>query len=450
MPFAVKPAPPAATDAALHPVLAAFAGAWARDAARAAARAEEDEPGAPGRIVYVDAFAGAEYSFGVGDPGRQGPSRAVAAVRAVLDAAPELASAVLVEEDPALLARFRAELEGIGWGDRVRDAGDPAALAPGEVGLVEADFRSVADVLLAFPERTRALLWMAPPSARRLPWTLVEAVLGDPAIDLLLRFPHADFEKQGKFSGPLADLPPFAKRIVEGCSALLGDARHEWVFGWRAAEREGGAAQALEAVLERFRARLEKAAEGRVLKAARVSAGEDAVAAHLFLVSSEPAAALALNAAVQGAGLEDRAASVLLPPSPEPVEPPPDQMLDLFGEPQSAPEPSRRADPLAAAELLARHHRGQTLPFREVLAGLTDSDLTQDEVRGALALLKKEGRAVFRSLAQPDAVVIFPEERVVRQPRARGRRGVPGAGDLFGDPAPSPRPPPPPAGAQGG
>jgi len=429
----VKPAPPPAPDAALHPVLAAFAGAWARDAVRAAARPEEEGPGAPGRIVYLDAFAGAEYSFGVGDPGRQGPSRAVAAVRAVLDAAPDLASAVLVEEDPALLARFRAELEGIGWGNRVRDAADSASLAPGEVALVEADFRNVADVLLAFPESARALLWMAPPSARRLPWALVEAVLGDPAIDLLLRFPHADFEKQGNFSGPLADLPPFAKRIVEGCSALLGDARHEWVFGWRAAEREGGAAQALEGVLERFRARLEKAAEGRVLKAARIAAGEDAVAAHLFLVSSEPAAALALNAAVQGAGLEDRAASILLPPSPEPGEPPPAQVLDLFGEPEPPPEPSRRADPAAAAELLAGRHRGQTLPFREVLAGLTDSDLTQDEVRGALALLKKEGRAVFRSLAQPDAVVIFLEERVVRQPRPRGRRGVPGAGDLFGE-----------------
>ncbi len=419
----MKPAPPA-PDAALHPVLAAFAGAWARDAARA----PEDDAGA--RIVYVDAYAGAEYSFAVGDPGRQGPSRAVAAVRAVLDAAPGLASAVLVEEDPALLARFRGELEGLGWGDRVRDAADPA---PGEVGLVEADFRNVADVLLAFPESARALLWMAPPSARRLPWTLIEAVLGDPGIDLLLRFPHADFEKQGKFSGPLADLPPFARRIVEGCSSLLGDARHEWVFGWRAAEREGGAGRALEGVLERFRARLEKAAEGRVLKGARVASGEDAVAAHLFLVSSEPDAALALNAAVQGAGLEDRAASVLLPPPPGPAETPPAQVLDLFGALEPAPEPSRRTDPAAAAELLAGRHRGQALALREVLAGLTDSDLTPDEVRGALALLKREGRAVYRSLAQPEAVVTFPEEALVRQPRTRGRRQVPGAGDLFGE-----------------
>ena len=422
----MNPAPPPAPDAALHPVLAAFAGAWARDAARAQA----DDAGAPRRLVYVDAFAGAEYSFGVGDPGRQGPSRAVAAARAVLDAAPELASAVLVEEDPALLARFRAELEGMGWGDRVRDAGDPG---PGEVGLVEADFRNVADVVLALPESVRALLWMAPPSARRVPWALIEAVLGDPAIDLLLRFPHADFEKQAKFSGPLADLPPFARRIVEGCSSLLGDARHEWVFGWRAAEREGGVGRALEGVLERFRTRLERAAEGRVLKGARVAAGEDAVAAHLFLVTSEPSAALALNAAVQGAGLEDRAASVLLAPSTEPAEPPPAEVLDLFGAPDAVPEPSRRADPAAAAELLAGRHRGQTLAFREVLAGLTDSDLTPDEVRGALALLKKEGRAVFRSLAQPEAVVTFPEEAVVRQPRPRGKRQVPGAGDLFGE-----------------
>lgn len=414
----MKPVPPPSLDAALHPVLAAFAGAWARDAARVIV--EEGPRG----IVYVDAFAGAEYVFGVGDPGRQGPSRAVAAARAVLEAAPEHARAVLVEEDPGLLARLRAELEDAGWGGRIQ--ADPARLGAGEVALVEADFRNVADVLLAFPEPTRALLWMAPPSARRLPWPLLEAVLGDAGTDLLLRFPHTDYEKQGKFSGPLADLPPFAKRIVEGCSALLGDARHEWVFAWRAAEREGGAGRALEGVVERFRARLENAAEGRVLKGARVASGEDAAAAHLFLVASEPAAALALNAAVQGAGLADRAASVLLPPSTEPPAPPP--ALDLFGALEAAPEPTRRADPAAAAVLLAERHRGQSLPLREVLAGLTDSDLTPDEVRGALGVLRKEGRAVYRSLAQPDAVVIFPEEPVVRAPRRRRPSEEP---DLF-------------------
>jgi three-Cys-motif partner protein len=420
----VTPAPPPSLDAALHPVLAAFAGAWARDAARVMARDEEDE--GPRRMVYLDAFAGAEYVFGVGDPGRQGPSRAVAAVRAVLEAAPEHARAVLVEEDPGLLARLRAELEAAGWGGRIRDTDDPSRLGPGEVALVEADFRNVADVLLAFAEPTRALLWMAPPSARRLPWPLLEAVLGDAGTDLLLRFPHTDYEKQGKFSGPLADLPPFAKRIVEGCSALLGDARHEWVFAWRAAEREGAAGRALEGVVERFRARLEKAAEGRVLKSARVAPGEDASAAHLFLVASEPAAALALNAAVQGAGLADRAAAVLLPPSTEPPAPPP--ALDLFGAADAAAEPARRPDPAAAAVLLAERHRGQSLPLRDVLAGLTNSDLTPDEVRGALAVLRKEGRAIYRSLAHPDAVVIFPEEPVIREPRRRRRSEEP---DLF-------------------
>jgi hypothetical protein len=413
-------------------VLAAFAGAWARDALRTVNHADDDDPGAPRRIAYLDAFAGAEYAFGVGDPGRQGPSRAVAGARAVLEAAPEHAVAVLVEEDPALLARFRAELEASGWGARIRATDDPSVLAPGEIALVEADFRNVADVLLAFAEPTRALLWMAPPSARRLPWTLVEAVLGDPATDLLLRFPAADYEKQGKFTGPLADLPPFARRIVEGCSALLGDAKSEWVVRWRAAERESGVERALEGVVERFRGRLEGAADARVLKAARVAAADDAVPAHLFLAASEPAAALALNAAVQGAGLADQAAAVLLPPPPEPAEPPPAQVLDLFGGAEPAPEPPRRPDPAAAAELLAERHRGATLPLRDVLAGLIDSDLMPDEVRAALGVLKKAGRAVYRSLSHPDAVVIFPEEPVVRAPRRPRRAAPPGPDDLFG------------------
>ncbi|HEX8430314.1 MAG TPA: hypothetical protein VF625_03465, partial [Longimicrobium sp.] len=103
----MKHAPLPAPDAALHSVLAGFAGAWARDAARLSARADAGDE----RIVYLDAFAGAEFAFGMGDPGRGGPSRAVAAARAVLEAAPERGRAVLVEEDPALLARLRAELE---------------------------------------------------------------------------------------------------------------------------------------------------------------------------------------------------------------------------------------------------------------------------------------------------------------------------------------------------
>jgi hypothetical protein len=142
------------------------------------------------------------------------------------------------------------------------------------VGLVEADFRNVADVVLALPESVRALLWMAPPSARRVPWALIEAVLGDPAIDLLLRFPTPTSRSRRSSAAPSPTFRRSQSASWKAAPSLLGDARHEWVFGWRAAEREGGRGRALEGVLERFRTRLEWAAEGRVLKGARVAAGE--------------------------------------------------------------------------------------------------------------------------------------------------------------------------------
>jgi hypothetical protein len=422
----VKPAPLPVPDAALRSVLAGFAGAWARDAARLAARAD----GEGERIVYLDAFAGAEFAFGMGDPGRGEPSRAVAAARAVLEGAPERGRAVLVEEDPALLARLRAELEGAGFGDRLRAGDDPPE--PGTIALVEADFRNVADVLLAFAEPTRSLLWLAPPSARRLPWTLLEAMLGDPATDVLLRFPHADYEKGGAFTGPLADLPPYARRIVEGCSALMGDGRHEWVSVWRAAARSAGPREALDATLARFRARLDAHAGERVVKEARAAAAADVLPAHLFLAAAEPASALALNAAVQGAGLADRAASPV-PVVAEPEAPPPARELDLFGPPPAtAAEAPPRPASADTAELLAGRHRGATLPLRAVLTALADTDLTHDEVRRALGVLRREGRAVYRSLAHPDAVVIFPEEAVLPAPRRKRRTEPPGSGDLFG------------------
>ncbi|HYW07660.1 MAG TPA: hypothetical protein VE913_11930, partial [Longimicrobium sp.] len=98
----------------------------------------------------------------------------------------------------------------------------------------------------------------------------------------------------------------------------------------------------------------------------------------------------------------------------------------------AAPDAPPRPAPADTAELLAGRHRGATLPLRAVLIALADTDLTQDEVRRALGVLRREGRAVYRSLTHPDAVVIFPEEAVVPAPRRKRRIEAPGSGDLFG------------------
>src|SRR5206468_1677879 len=124
-----------------------------------------------------------------------------------------------------------------------------------------------------------------------------------------------------RHNGSLADLPGFARRIVEGCSALLADGKHAWLSAWRTDAREGTAA-ALAGVLERFRLLLERAAGDRTVKPIALEAA-DGARTWCFLVAPD---AVEVEVAVEPA------VDVEIPP-PEP-EPAPHEP-----EPEPAPEP---------------------------------------------------------------------------------------------------------------
>ena len=316
-----SPPPPSAfPESVLRALLAECVAAWARGALA------EDGDEAP-RLLYVDGFAGAELQFGTGVArGADEETRAAAAVQALDAALAEAGGAphlnvICAEEDPAHVQRVYLEMERVAGGERLRATRDFASLEPGEVALVEADFRDAAADVARFAAGARSLLWLAPPTARKLPWEVLRAFVAMPGADVLVRFPAADFEKQSRHTGPLADLPGFARRIVEGCSALLGDAKHAWLPAWRAAAGGGGtqAQAALDGVLARFRALLDEAAPRRTVRAATLTA--NGAAAHLFLVTSDDALALAFAAAARGEPLPARAATKPAPAEVAAAEP---------------------------------------------------------------------------------------------------------------------------------
>lgn len=479
-------ATPPFPEAALRAVLAGAVAAWSRGDAASAG----DEP----RRWYVDAFAGAEFQFGTGvarDAGDE--SRAAAALRA-LD---ERATAVLVEEDPAHLTRLYGELEDAVGGERLRATRDLALLAPGEVSLAEAPFAAVAGDLSRIATGARPFVFLAPPAARALPWDALRPLAALAQATLLIRIPFSDFEKQARYDTPVADLPGFARRIVEGCSAMLGDAQHAWLPAWRAAAASGGIAAAMDGVLERFAARLEDTARGRGVKPLVLETPEGAPA-YLFLVTADPAVATAVDAAVRATRLKDRAApadpapftpppappaevaapprsakktkpakartvasppaeppqpieaaaaedpapAVAVPrvelpaeaPSPEPATPPRPAVptpraespagppspapatppavtepLDLFPEDLPPPEPSR-PDAAALAASVAAHFAGRTVAWRDVLGAFAGADVTLHELKKALALLRRGGRAVYKPLKGDDDPIEFPVE----------------------------------------
>lgn len=449
------PRPPSTPAGAVAALLRTQVAEWVRLAARRplAAPPEGEQGLLPAhRLVFVDGFArsgmagtGALVPAGPSPPGEE---RAVEAVRALFEAAereggarhPVEACAVLLEEDPAHLAALDDALRDAGLGDRVRELADPGAVGPGEIALVESGFAAVAPAVLALlGGATQGLLWVAPPSPRHLPWTLLEPLLRAPGADLLLAFPHADLHRQARFGAlSVADLPPHPRRVVEGISALFGDPRHGWLAEWRAAERAGGAAAAEAGVLAAFAARLRGGAGERVVKPVELALPGDAVL-HLFHLASDPAGALALNDAVRAVGVEDRRperAGTAAPLVPEPEGEP--AVLELFGAEEMrgsrpAPRRERVVDLAALADRIASDLVGRTVPYRDVLAGLADGDAGADEVRRAVALLRRSGRAVYRSLADDDALVDFPATPV--PPTAAKRRRTAredGAGLLLG------------------
>ncbi|HEX9939686.1 MAG TPA: hypothetical protein VGB15_21305 [Longimicrobium sp.] len=292
----VTAASPPFPEAALRAVLAGTVAAWA-DLPSA-----EDEP----RRLYLDAFAGAEFQFGTGvERAADEETRAGAAIRALDSAGAAPPVALFVEEDPAHLGRIYAELEDTAGGERLRATRDLASLAAGEVSLIEMPFTTVAADVARFAAGARTFAFLAPPAARALPWDALRQIAAMSEATVLIRLPHSDFEKQGRHTGPLADLPGFARRIVEGCSAMLDDPRHAWLPAWRA-DAASGQAAAMTGVLERFRTLLDGVAGGRVLQPMDLETRAGA-RTWLFLLTPDPAVIHGANAAVRAAKLIDRA-----------------------------------------------------------------------------------------------------------------------------------------------
>jgi hypothetical protein len=515
-----------------------YAGRWARSIARPVD--EEDRPDPPSPW-FVDGFAGADLQRAALRGATVQPA-AILAVQALDEASGGRARVVLIEEDPGLIARLGELLDGIGAGERVRISSDPATAEPGEILLVEAPFASHAHRLAQRIGDEPALLRLAPLAARALSWSALEPMMDLGAADVLLRFPREDFEKQARFTGPLADLPPHLRRVVEGCSNFLGDARHGWLLAWREAQRTSGPAAALATAIERMQALLSSAGGERFAHVLPVAGKTESV--HLLLStphaehaqeldgalsdgvarpksasrrkSAAPAKPEAPPAAEAISPVESRAAelpSSVPPVTEEPVTepvaepplsdapaavempgladdpPPPDEpasvtetvesatgpapssdasavigetvepaaetpelyaspasdepsasaeaagALDLFTlAPQPEPEP-RGPNLVAFTDDLHARHIGAKVPVRELLEGSADAGLTSDQVRAALANLKRAGRVSYRSLDAEGAEVEFLAEPRVSAPRPRKpRTPAPGVLGLFDEP----------------
>lgn len=385
-------------------LLASYAQAWTRLVLKgsSAAAAQDDEPIA---AAYLEPFAGADHPLASGTP-----AVAVEVVAALFAGVPSgeaaRVRARLEEEDPVKVDWLHEGLRAAGLGDRV-------GRVPGaEIELLEGEWGKAGEPATAWDARA-TLAVLDPQSARRLPLERLAALAQNPAVDVLLRFPVGELRRLAEYRvGPLADLPPYARRIVEGVSRLLGDSRHAWVAPWRAALERGGAAAAEASVVDACCARVQEASAGVVRRMALVTAAA-AAPEYLLLVTAEPARALLFNEVVEQLRGEGRM------PWPELegefVRHVPRGELELFGgESAGGPARDRVVDTVALAHCIATRFAGRTVRLGQVLTELLHTELFTSDVRRALTELRRDGRALFRSLSVPEAEIAFP--------RAGGRR----------------------------
>lgn len=371
--------------------------------------------GADARLV--DAFAGRDHPQTVGSE--------PATVRAIGDAFAWLsrrgsagrAGWLLLEEDPVKVEWLRAAARAAG----LREGEDVGGV------VVEEDTPEGAGLSGRFGEVAHLLYLLDPPRPEQLPRELVETLLAAPGADLVVRLPTGALRRLVEhLDSTLADLPPLAKRAVDGWSRLLGDPRRGWFTAWREAVEGRGVEAAVEELVGRYASAL-RAAGGPARWVGHrrlVSRGADA-AEYVVLSCTEPARVLLVNGVLH----ELRQADLLPWPEEEDdlVRHRPTGVIELFGGGGSAEQRERVADPLAIAHAIARRFAGRTVEWRHVVAGFLDTELHEEELRRAVLELRREGRALFRSLADPGTEVAFP--RGARRPTSR-RRGTRGGGDL--------------------
>jgi hypothetical protein len=134
-----------------------------------------------------------------------------------------------------------------------------------------------------------------------------------------------------------------------------------------------------------------------------------------------------------------------------PAEPPPPPrpesaaLLDLFtaAPPADATPPPRAPDLRAVAVALHARHAGGSVPASQILADLADAGLTPEQARTALGMLKRAGRAVYRSLDKDGAEVEFSAAAPIEAPASAAPRSrkprtpLPDLLGLFDDEAPA-------------
>jgi three-Cys-motif partner protein len=359
------------------------------------------------RFVYIDGFAfqgryASETVNGLpmyGSPiiGIQALDEIESLARTETGFEPEVTT-VLIEQERSYYDELLQSLESAGLGPRVQQTTDFSTLRDGQISTICGNFLDHADQLRDFTDvqYTYSFYLLDPYGPSGIPLNVVAPIIRQEHADVMINFPYQDLHKK---TGSAARESRVHERHLQYYDAVYGGGN------WRdvAKEFESDVADMESRLVDLYLETLQAQDNDLAIKLVPLLfPDKERTMFYLILTTHDPTGALAVNEILDDAKLQEhdlriqwknekfrvRSGGFIQPP------------LFSTAEPVIPQRPSREE----IAEHIYKLCRGERIEYREVLKRIVNEPYYHTEIRGAMALLKRQKRIDYVRLRNPELI----------------------------------------------
>ncbi|NLX10481.1 MAG: three-Cys-motif partner protein TcmP [Chloroflexi bacterium] len=368
------------------------------------------------RFVYVDCFAHkGRYSAGrntrdivPGSPliGISELEKVSESARTTAGFTPEV-FAILIEKDKSIYQDLLDTLEWAGLANRIRETSDFSTLRSGEIATVCGDYRDFAADLLTFTSApyTWSFYLLDPYGPLGIPLDVVARIVGQDRADVMINFPYQDLHKK---TGSVVRGTQEHGLHLQYYDELYGDRN------WRniATDYLDTPDEMETRLVQEYIRSLQSTDESLAIKLVPLKfPDKERTMFYLFLTTHDPTGGLAMNEILDDAKLREHNLRIQwkdekFQESSGGVLP---QVMPGFGDHMGlVPNVPARPSKDVIADHIYELCRGEVIEYREVLRRLVNETYHHDEIRSAMSLLKRQKRAQYTELRNPEIVSFTP------------------------------------------
>ncbi len=317
-----------------------------------------------------------------------------------------------------MFGTLRESLHLAGWDQKTIQTTDFESLDDGEIALVQGDFCQWADKIRAYTNNRHrfAFYLLDPYGPSGIPLKKVVApTIRLPRTDVMINFPYQDLHK--KTGSAVQDITPTCTQpLLRHYDALFGTPQwRQLSMAVRASGNDDDQSERLEAELVDFyHQRLQSVDSTLAIKSVRLRfPAKERTMFYLFLTTHDGTGALRLNELLDKAQLREYELRCQFQAARTIAEARGHGQLTfeemLMPAVEDIPHPNVRPRRPASADIadeIERLFNGRTVVYREILAAFADSPYYPGEMRSALTLLKRSGRASYSDLSNSASIAL--------------------------------------------